>query len=714
MHKRWCIISGPRTGSTYLESMIHAYWKKLDPTAISLSEPLHPKVGLNYPFEINPEGFLIRASKPIKKIRLFDLMQRVTDLILSANPDQPIVLRVFTQEEYYSEGQYFAFFAKLKSVGFKFISLDRDIFDQAMSLYFMETTGIVHRWADGQNDVLTNTEGEVIKSEPDELLHDIDEDKFVELFNYCEKYKLLREKICNKLPHIKVNYATIIEDCKLGQIPHSNVGIKRTYSKNYKDKVISESWKHIVSKYKTTNIKNTACQFAWDYPVLSLSRDELRNCCRAKNFKIADYDFAKGTDLFLKSTPLTKVKKELLAGIRSDACGACWAIENANGISPRSGFKNFARYVHQNLWNHLSIDEVKDKLQDLTPSEIEDICNIEKTRMIEISLGNTCDLKCVYCNHHYSSQWAAEKLKYKEIPAELMESELPKPGKNTQYETIFWDWFEQRSAFTTYYVNFIGGEPLIIDKFYEYSDKIIEFYKNYKTPQRAVHLGVVTNFNSPKKYLEKFKELTKKVMVSNKIYLDFNYSIEALGPRTEFIRTNSDWNLMVSNLENYLEFLNTFDDLNNRDDYSKVHVSLQIALNSLCISDLPSFFKFVIQIQKKYNIRIGLRQNQVMYPEWCSPHILPPSFSTYVDEAIEVINTMTEFNHNDYPDYGRWDSYIEFLKGIKSLIQNESKNNVARKAFAKNIDQLSIRRNLNFHTTFPEMVEFYNYCKNLR
>lgn len=713
MHKRWCIIAGPRTGSSCLENMIYRYWKRLDPTAVMLGEVINSVLGIKRPVQIDSSRLLYRGEEELTKVQPYELITYAKNRILAANTDQPVVLRVFTQPEYFSESQYLYFFKQLESVGFKFISLNRNAFDRALSLYFMQTTKIVHRWKEDHGETISTVQGEFINAEllNEETLHTIHETWFDTIYNRCNDYISLQEKICSKLNHIKINYETMKEDCIIDQIPHADPVIEKTYKKSYRDKMTPESWK-FVSKYKKNSIKNTACRQAWDYPVLSLSRNEFRNCCRAKTNKIAGYDFDKGTDLFLKSVPVTKVKKELLNGIRSDACSLCWSIEKANGKSARSGFNNFAQYVKENLWDHLTIDEVKEKLLDLTPNEIEDISNIEKIRMIEISLGNTCDLKCVYCNHHYSSQWAAEKLKYNEIPADQIESELPKLGTNTEYENIFWKWFREKSAYSIYYINFIGGEPLIIDKFYDYSNRIIEFYNSNETPQKRINLGVVTNFNSPKKYFEKFKELTIEVMSSNKVHLDFNVSLEAIGSRTEFIRTNTNWNLMLSNLENYLEFLDTFEK-DNLSTHPKVSISFQIALNSLCISDLPNFFKFVIELQKKYKRRIGLRQNQVMNPEWCSPHVLPPSYSKYIDESIDILNSMKEFDQTDYPDYGRWSSYIEFLKGIKSLIENESKNLNARKAFVKNIDQLCNRRNLNFHNAFPEMIDFYEECKKL-
>ena len=61
--------------------------------------------------------------------------------------------------------------------------------------------------------------------------------------------------------------------------------------------------------------------------------------------------------------------------------------------------------------------------------------------------------------------------------------------------------------------------------------------------------------------------------------------------------------------------------------------------------------------------------------------------------------------------------FINYLHTIKIGIDTSNldidKTNKLRKEFAANIDKLSARRNLDFNATFPEMVEFYNLCKQI-
>jgi organic radical activating enzyme len=457
------------------------------------------------------------------------------------------------------------------------------------------------------------------------------------------------------------------------------------------------------------NIEDTICIFAWDYPVLNLSRNELRYCCRAGSHTLREQDFKTGTALFNKFTPIVDVRQSLLTGIKHKDCNSCWSIEASGGRGPRSRMDSFVNFVHTNqIWPGLSKEKIKEKLKTLTEEEIKTLVNVESVRMIEISLGNTCDLKCMYCHHHYSSQWAAESLKYGEIRIQDVERELPKIT-DTVYEDLWWAWFDNSAGPSASAINFIGGEPLIIEKFYSYSDRIIDFY-NTNTTDYWRDISIVSNFNTPIKFYNRFLDTVKKITSSKQLKLDFNVSCESIGNRAEFIRTGTDWQLMTANIDKFLVFLQEHDP-----EQFRVIFNFQIALNALCISDLPNFFKFVVELQKKTNRRIHLRPNQIAYPQWLDPYILPPEYARYIDESIEILEAeMAIINdHAKYSPYGQWPAYVAFLKTIKNGILNPNKNTKAQKEFAENIDKLTTRRNLNFSNTFPEMINFYNKCKLL-
>jgi hypothetical protein len=390
-----------------------------------------------------------------------------------------------------------------------------------------------------------------------------------------------------------------------------------------------------------------------------------------------------------------------LNGIQTENCSYCWNLENKGLRSSRTGFDEFSKYIsNTEYYKGKTVSEVEDILLNLSDEQKTDLAeNLDYINNVEIALGNTCDLKCVYCNEFFSSQWIAEKIKYNEIPISFIKD--VDANTNNELEKVWWEWFNDSVSKNTTIVGFIGGEPLIISKLYEYVDKILIKFSDVKIT-RPIYLSIVTNFNTPQQYFDKFIELIPRIADTNLI-LDLNVSLESLGTRTEFIRTGTKWARLKSNIE---ETLLTLSKLENK---KCVSFNFMLAMNSLCISDLPNFVKWVIKLQNKYGIPINLRGSQVVYPGWLSPTILPLRFSFYVDIAIELLKK-EKVNRSNYL-FGPWDEYIKQLKEIKKGI-GTSTNNAALAEFAKNIEMLEERRSLSFLDTFPEMFDFYIGCKN--
>jgi hypothetical protein len=454
------------------------------------------------------------------------------------------------------------------------------------------------------------------------------------------------------------------------------------------------------------NNLDTVCRFAWDYPVVNISRNELRNCCRAKPATVTEPILKElGTRLFAELEPLVQVKKALLMGQRPDECQSCWKIEASGAKSPRTGAPFFIELLKETKWfGTEDVAEIRERLVNITEDEADKLARyLDHPRMLEVSLSNTCDLKCMYCSHHYSSQWAAERLKYKEIPIAKMATEFPVPSQ--LFMDTFWKYFDTVAFKKCEIVNFIGGEPLIIDEFYEYLDRVLTKYETHPNQDELpplVFIGVVTNLNCKEKYFKKLCDVIPRILKNPRLHLDLNVSLEAVGARTEFIRTGTNWERLDSNIKRLLALLNAFPIEQKRN----VHFGFQIALNSLCISDLPNFFRYVVGLRKSVDMPIRLRPNQVVYPSWLSPHVLPVEYANYIELAIAVLRH-ANVEDSTVHRFDSWSTYIKFLRGVQLGIRKAHKHDPTRQSFMHELTKLVERRKLDFRSTFPEMVPFY-------
>ena len=444
MNSRWCIIAGARSGSTWLEELIYNSY----PGGAKLGEPLEffenrdSSIDHKYHVTIFNRGLLGLDKFNIKSsVDKHGYLIYLIDTFKSADIDQDVVLKIFPQDWKYSEEDYTNFLLVLKSLNFKFINLNRNLIDRAISWHFMTDKKIVHRWKENNKEYFSTETGIADINEVSNTAIDLSVKDFLNYIDLTKNEDRLKLRLLKNIEYVNVNYETLIEDCKKHDIPIGDTTIvQKTHSKPYKELI--SNYDELLSQLNQQPIKfndmsKTICRFAWDYPVLSISRNELRFCCRTAPNKISDEEFKRGSNLFTGFIPMIEVRKELIKGNRHPNCSSCWQIEDSGGTPLRTNFDDFVRWVHKhNVWPELTISDVRNRLLNITEDQIEDLIKIDETRMIEISLGNTCDLKCVYCNHHYSSQWATEKLKYKEITADTIEVELPKV--DTFYEDIFW------------------------------------------------------------------------------------------------------------------------------------------------------------------------------------------------------------------------------------------------------------------------------------
>jgi len=122
----------------------------------------------------------------------------------------------------------------------------------------------------------------------------------------------------------------------------------------------------------TDKNKDTFCPGHWDDIHFAPSQGYMYGCCKAVPIPIED---TRETDQRIHDS---------LNGIRNPACEYCWKTEDAGNES--------YRHYKIKLWN-----------------------KTKSCRMLNLVLGNLCNLQCTYCNEKYSSKWQTDKKRNGEI-----------------------------------------------------------------------------------------------------------------------------------------------------------------------------------------------------------------------------------------------------------------------------------------------------------
>jgi len=459
----------------------------------------------------------------------------------------------------------------------------------------------------------------------------------------------------------------------------------------------------IVDANKTTNPVNTICDLKWTYPLFNFGRREYRTCCRSPGNTVTDKELDElGVDAFINHPREIEQRLDLIKGKRIDDCQSCWNLEDRGLSSPREP-KRFHYFMRRTGHIDKTLEYDPDKVSE-TLTSINDINHpslVSKSPyMVELILGNTCDMKCMYCSHHYSSQWATERIKYGEITQEQYDVEFPKPSD--KFTETFWKWFNETGRYGIYRLGIIGGEPLITPELYPMLEKLIASVEEIEHEQKhKITLFFVTNMNTPESYSEKFYKFLPKL--SKLFRVEILISMESMGEKAEYIRNGLDWKTFDKNVNRLL---------------SKTELDFDVAflpsLNVLSITSLEDFVKYVTNIHYTYKKPIGIRQNIINFPDWQNPGILTNDFADYIDPVIEYMKEHVSVMPIVTDVHGRYENYITFLINLRDTIRNNTTHNVIlQKKFAEWFDTYDQRRKLKLVNVFPEYKQFYEYCKTL-
>jgi pyruvate-formate lyase-activating enzyme/uncharacterized protein YeeX (DUF496 family) len=447
----------------------------------------------------------------------------------------------------------------------------------------------------------------------------------------------------------------------------------------------------------------TICDLKWNYPIFNMDRGEFRSCCRTPPRQVKQEELdTNGINAFLNSDHQIQSRLDLIQGRRHKDCQSCWNLEDQGMASPRHDAPKF--------WDHLQrrklIDQSLEYSEDTLKLELSNITYFDhpalKSRhpyMLEISLGNTCDMKCMYCSHHYSTQWGTERIKWGEITQEQYDNEFPKAPEG--FDDAFWKWFDTVKLYLGR-LGIIGGEPLIMPEFYTFVDKLIASTEQVRNVRKEkMKFWIVTNMNTPPNYLEKFfKYLPKMTEVFD---VEILVSMESVGKRAEYIRNGVHWD----------KFINNIDKLLSRKDLN-FEFGFILSLNVLNVSNLREFIEFAENLYFMHNKPVALKHNIISFPDWQSPFILTPDFADYIDECIDYMKVRTDIMPvvSDY--FGRWDQYIIFLETLSNSIRTGTGDKTKeRKKFVEWFKTYDHRRNINLLETFPEYENFYKMCEQL-
>lgn len=447
-------------------------------------------------------------------------------------------------------------------------------------------------------------------------------------------------------------------------------------------------------KIKNLSGSDTFCVLPWIH-FATRPNGDMRLCCNS-NSSGAGFDHEiglvkneKGRPAnFGLETPMSAWNNDYMRSVRTtmidnnipSSCKKCFDEESKGVISKRMW--------ETGEWIQEGID-----VADLVENTDADGRVPEKLVYLDLRLGHTCNLKCIMCSPHDSSQWVADHKKvYPIFKEELVKSQMRwdrKEFNNFWHENPdFWkEMYAQIPNLRQVY--FAGGEPLMIKEHKLFLEEIIRQGYADKILVRYNTNGLLLD----DEIIEIWKKF-KKVKVG--------FSIDGVGDRNYYIRYPSDWQIIEKNLRI----------LDNTPD--NIHVSIATAIQILNIKTLPDLAKWKINSGfKKVNLENvvggiqaggGIFNMHLLYiPTFLSIRCLPPKDK---DDVRKIYGEFANWLHENYRTdedfwkinpYGwkRWRAIIDFMDSEDHSDQMP--------AFREYISTMDDHRGLDFRNTFPEL-----------
>lgn len=387
----------------------------------------------------------------------------------------------------------------------------------------------------------------------------------------------------------------------------------------------------------------------------------LKHCCVAKNNEnLLDMQSIEKSSIveFFNSNYMKNIRKKMYFNIPEETCSTCYLNENL-------GKKSYRQYNNEIYLN----EKFKKEILDIS---VDNDFFVEKyPSLLDIRIGNLCNLKCRMCSPENSSEIEKEILELKQKSNILKEME--KIGirndykQNEWFNTKFW---EELFFLIPYLeeVRITGGEPTLVEGNFKFLEKCIELGESNRI--KIVMNTNGTNFNKKiSECLSKFSDVTITVSIDGKDKIQ------------EYIRSPSNW----KKVENTFLLLQNIENLK---------ISINTVIQVYNILNITELFEWGDNLNKKVNFEFMLLEN----PEYLNVGILPIEIKK---EAINRINNYLE-NSYMYLNSQKFRRNIKFLKNYL-LYSNNKNSKIHIENFFSYTQLLDDKRKESFKDSIPDL-----------
>ena len=378
----------------------------------------------------------------------------------------------------------------------------------------------------------------------------------------------------------------------------------------------------------------------------------VRPCCLADDeitddqgnkFELLTANFAD----IQNSQHMRSLRQQFLDGEKPQTCRKCFNEERSGRTSKRMHTLN--------------------RLKHMLPDQ-EWTADAKPLMFLDLKLGNICNLKCRICGSWSSSQFATEELNQMHSNEEKKASlpyQMLRAGAWPRENQQFWQQIE--SVLTDIrYIEFTGGEPFMIQEHFDMLQGLVD---------RGIAHQVEIHYNTNgTHYPEQAPEIWRHFKT-----VEIAFSIDDLGLRFEYQRTNAVWDKVEENITKFNQL---------KAQHTNIQLQCCSTVNVFNVRYIDELAQWIVQQQFDFVYW------NMMHDAWYF------SIATLPDDAKSAI--ADHLNSADVPKRFR----EEFDRIIDFMNTGASTDGFMLRMKIRDLDQ---KRNTNFARTCPEMAALIAY-----
>ena len=454
-------------------------------------------------------------------------------------------------------------------------------------------------------------------------------------------------------------------------------------------------------KKELDSVGHGMCLAKWTQVTLQLQSGHNHSCHHPTTHKISKEEIKRNPSA-LHNTRYKKLRRrEMLMGERPTECDYCWNVEDNSKLFSDRVFKS------AESWSFPFKEEIfkSDWREDYNP------------KYVEVAFSSTCNFKCSYCGPSFSTKWMEEINKFGGYPTldnfnstDWMTREDKMPilaSEDNPYTEAFWKWWpELYKDLHTFRIT--GGEPLLAKDTW----KVLDYIIDHPDPNKKLKLAINSNLGVPDELINKFIEKIKRIEDEGRVEeLVVFTSCDTWGKQAEYIRSGLEFNRFWNNINKILTAC------------PRVVVTFMVTYNALSVFNYGRLIEEVYKLKEEYaspdrywNSATFLDSSYLRYPLHQTVQILPYDFSQLVLDQAKLVSYLAapsfDTRHIGYADVEvqKVERIYDWMIAPQDLDQ-QMKN---RYSFHKFFEEHDKRRGTDFVKTFPELEDFYNFCKTIQ